>query len=148
LQVAQVAPGARVPVKILRDGKERSLEVVLKEFPSDETLARREPGDPEVSSSDALEGVTVTDIDGASRRQFGLPANLQGALVVQVEESSASYEAGLRAGDVILEINRKAVQNADEAVELSDRIKDKRILLRIWSRGGTRYLVVDESKAG
>jgi serine protease Do len=148
LQVAQVAPGTKVPVKFLRDGDEKTAEVVLKEFPKDEASAQRRPGDNESSASDTLDGVTVADIDAAARQQLGLPPNLKGALVVQVDEDSASYEAGLREGDVILEINRKPVRNADDAVQLSEQIKEKRILLRIWSRGGSRYLVVDESKAG
>jgi serine protease Do len=147
LQTAQIAPGTKVPLKVIRDGKEKSLDVVLKEFPKDETLARGGQNQLE-SSSDALDGVTVAEIDNAVRRQLGLPAQLRGALVTQVEENSAAYAAGLREGDVILEINRKAVRNADEAVELSSNIKDKRILLRVWSRGASRYLVVDESKAG
>jgi serine protease Do len=149
LQVAQVAPGTKVPVKIVRDGDSKTLEVVLKEFPKDDALAKREQGGSEKdSTSDALDGVTVGDVDAAARRQIGLPANVKGALVVQIDESSASYEAGLREGDVILEINRKAVHSADEAVDMSEKIKDKRILLRVWTRGASRYLVVDESKAG
>jgi len=149
LQVAQVAPGTKVPVKIVRDGDSKTLEVVLKEFPKDDALAKREQGGAEKdSTSDALDGVTVGDVDAAARRQIGLPANVKGALVVQIDESSASYEAGLREGDVILEINRKAVHSADEAVDMSEKIKDKRILLRVWTRGASRYLVVDESKAG
>jgi len=47
---------------------------------------------------------------------------------------------------VILEIDRKAVGNAEEAVELSGKVEDKRILLRVWSNGGTRFVVVDNSK--
>ena len=43
---------------------------------------------------------------------------------------------------------RKAVRSADDAVELSDKMKDKHILLRVWRGGASRYLVVDESKAG
>ncbi len=147
LQAAQIAPGTKVPVKYIRDGDTKTLDVVLKEFPKDDALAKRDSAEKE-STSDALDGVTVSDIDAAARRQLGLPANLKGALVAHVDENSASYEAGLREGNIILEINRKPVQSADEAVELSDKIKEKRILLRIWSRGGTRYLVVDESKAG
>jgi serine protease Do len=148
LQVAAITPGTKVPLKVLRDGEEKSLEVVLKEFPKDDTLAKRDQGgDDGQSSSETLDGVTVGDVDAASRRQLGLPANVKGALVVQVDESSASYDAGLREGDVILEINHKAVRSADDAVQLSEKIKDKRILIRVWSRGGTRYLVVDESKA-
>jgi serine protease Do len=49
---------------------------------------------------------------------------------------------------VIREINRQPVQNADEAVKLSENVKDKKILLKVWSKGGSRYVVVDESKAG
>ena len=147
LQVAQIAPGVKVPLKIIRDGDEKSMEVVLKEFPTDETLAQGSQGDLE-TTSDALDGVTVSDIDAAVRRQLGLPASSKGALVAAVEDTSAAYEAGLREGDVILEINRKTVRDADEAVKLSENIKDKRILLRVWSRGASRFLVVDESKAG
>jgi len=47
---------------------------------------------------------------------------------------------------VIVEINRKSVSNAEEAVDLSKNVSNKRVLVRVWSRGGTRYVVVDESK--
>jgi serine protease Do len=77
-----------------------------------------------------------------------LPANLKGAVIMEVEPDSTSYTAGLRQGDVIQEINRKPVANADEAVEASKHIKDKQALVRVWSHGGGRYVVVDEGKAG
>ena len=54
-------------------------------------------------------------------------------------------QAGLRAGDVVLEIDRKPVRNADEAVKLSKNITEN-VLLRVWSKGGSRYLVVDNTK--
>ena len=147
LQVAGTPPGTKVPVKIIRDGETKTLEVVLKEYPKDEELAKRDQGgDNESSSSETLNGVTVSDIDAQSRRDLRLPANLKGALVVQIEEGSAAGEAGLREGDVIVEINRRPVRSADDAVTLSDKIKDKHILLRVWSGGVTRYIPVDESK--
>jgi serine protease Do len=68
--------------------------------------------------------------------------------VTEVEQNSAAFEAGLRKGDVILEINRKPVKNAEDAVELTENAKDGRTLLRVWSQGGSRYVVVDESKQG
>ena len=55
---------------------------------------------------------------------------------------------GLRPGDVILEINRQSVKNAEDAIRLTENPKDKTTLLRIWSNGGTRYLVVDEENKG
>ena len=69
-------------------------------------------------------------------------------VVTDVDESSVAREAGLKPGDVILEINRQPVKNADDAVRLTERPKDKTTLLRIWSNGGSRYVVVDESNAG
>jgi serine protease Do len=54
----------------------------------------------------------------------------------------------LRAGDVIQEINRKPVESADKAVELTEKMKNNRVLLRVWSHGGSRFVVVDETKAG
>ncbi len=145
LQVAETTPGSTVPVKILRDGKPMMLDVTVKELPG-EQVAKAE--NTEANPSDALDGVTVGDLDQGARHQFELPANAKGALVTNVNQDSPSYEAGLRPGDVIEEINRKPVHNADEAVKLSENIKDKTILLKIWSKGGSRYLVVDENKAG
>jgi serine protease Do len=146
LQVSQLPPDTRVPVKILRNGREQTVQVVLRELPQDLASAGSQPGQPE--SSVTLEGVTVGDIDANARRQLKLPANLNGALVVQVDQNSAAYRDGLREGDVILEMNRQTVRNADQAVALSEETTDKVILLRVWSRGGSRYLVVDESKGG
>jgi serine protease Do len=146
LQVAQVQPGSRVPVKILRDGNTRTLEVVLKEFPQDKVASADDQDS--VTSEERLKGVGVADLDAATRSQLRIPAHLKGVLVQSVDEDSAAYAAGLRENDVIVEINRKPVDSAEEAVALSHRIKDDKILLRVWSHGGSRYLVVDESRAG
>ena len=71
--------------------------------------------------------------------------------MTNVEQDSSASEAGLRTGDVILEIDRQPVRNADDAVALSQKAKGERVLLRVWSnagggQGGTRYIVVDSAK--
>jgi len=92
---------------------------------------------------------TVGDIDGSARRELNIPSNLKGVVVTEVQPDSAAAEAGLRAGDVILEINKKPVKSAEEAVKMTEKAEDKTSLLRVWREGGTRYVVVDESsKAG
>ncbi|MDB6017915.1 MAG: protease Do [Pedosphaera sp.] len=146
LQVAQTAPGSTVPVKILRDGKETTLNVTVKELPGSEQVAKADNQDN--NSTDSLNGVTVSDIDPAAKRQLALPGNIKGAVVTDVNQDSPAFEAGLRPGDVIEEINRKPVQTAEDAVKLTENVKDKSILLKVWSKGGSRYLVVDENKVG
>ena len=142
-------PGLGAPVEVLRDGATKSMTVQLKEFPRNElaSSSRRGNDDGGSEAEETLKGVAVGNIDGRAREQLNIPSNLKGAIVTDIDESSAAFEAGLRQGDVILEINRKPVASADDAVELSAK-NDKKgsVLLRVWSRGGTRYVVVKEDK--
>ena len=145
LMVGRLSPGDKVSLKVLRDGKEKTFTVTLKEMPEQKLVsANNEPGDNE---SDALNGVTVGDIDSAARSQFNIPDRVKGALITEVDPDSASYEAGLRPGDVIQEIDHKRVTNAAEAVEVSKHVKTKQVLVGFWSRGGSDYVVVDEGKS-
>ena len=145
LMVGRLSPGDKVSLKVLRDGKEKTFTVALKEMPEQKLVsANNEPGDNE---SDALNGVAVGDIDSAARSQFNIPDRVKGALITEVDPDSASYEAGLRPGDVIQEIDHKRVTNAAEAVEVSKHVKTKQVLVRFWSRGGSDYVVVDEGKS-
>lgn len=144
---SQTAPGTKVPVKFIREGKEKTLDVVLGELPSNENASLMPNGKAAPAPrEDALEGVEVGDLDNQTRRQFGIPNNIQGAVVTNVDPDSPAFHDGLRAGAVIMSIDKKAVKNADEAVKLSGEISSKKILLHIWFNGGSRFLVVDESK--
>jgi len=147
LQVAQITPGTEVGLKISRGGKVKELEVTLKEFPSDR-LAGRSASPGESSKADLLDGVTVDDLTPEARRQFEIPAGVRGAVVVEVDPNSPPAEAGLRPGDVIQEIDRQPVKNAEEAVAMSDLKGAKSVLLRVWSRGGSRFVIVKDQKLG
>lgn len=149
LMVAQTAPGSKAELKLIRDGKEQTLTVKVGELPA-EGLARaggRSGGLRRSPEPDLLDGVTVDDLDARTRRQYNLPPQLQGALIVDVEPNCPAAAAGLRPGDVILEINRQRVTSADEAVRLSERIRGNSVLLRVWSQGGSRYVVVQARPA-
>ena len=145
LEVARTSPGESVPVKISRDGSTRKLEVTVKAMPGTENLASSEKSKAEDDGT--LNGVTVGNVDRESRQEYQIPDNIRGAVVTEVEPDSAAAEAGLQRGDVILEINRKTVRTADEAVRLTEKGADKVSLLRVWRNGGSRFVVVDESKA-
>jgi len=95
---------------------------------------------------DALDGVEVTDLSPEIRQQYNIPADVSGALVTSVDEDSNSAKAQLRQGDVVLEINRQAVRNADDAVELSKNAKGRRVRLRVWRDRGILFLIVDNQK--
>ena len=145
LLVAQTKPGTEVSLRIVREGEPRTVAVGLKPLPGSEPVANAERQSEDETGT--LNGVTVADLDAAARRGLNTPPNVRGALITDVVADSAAYEAGLKPGDVILEINRQPVKNADEAVRLTENPKYKTTLLRVWRDGTSRYVVVDESKA-
>jgi serine protease Do len=152
LWVSQTAPNTKATFKILRDGKERTVSTTLGELPKQMATGPEGRSRPGTQNSDALDGVEVTDLDRATRREANIPADVQGALVAAVDPNSKAAEAGLRQGDVIVEINRQKIRNAQEAIDLSGKMDNtKQILLRVWSGGrnggGTRYVVVEPEKS-
>ena len=146
LAVADTKPDSTVPVEILRDGKKETLNVTVKPLENKQQLAQNNSANSDDNGT--LNGVGVADLDPQVRSEFKIPRNVAGAVVTQVDPSSASADAGLKPGDVIQEINHHPVKNADDAVSLTANTDDKRTLLRIWSNGGSHYVVVDESKEG
>src|SRR6266404_5019606 len=131
LEVARFRPGQTVPVKVLRNGSTKTLEVAVREMPGTERLAKNDsPGKSDDNGT--LNGVTVADLDRGARQQFDLPANLKGVVITDVTPDSAAAEAGLKPGDVIQEINKKSVRNAEEAVKMTEKTDSKTTLLRVW----------------
>ncbi|HWQ91473.1 MAG TPA: DegQ family serine endoprotease, partial [Clostridia bacterium] len=146
LEVARTKPGQTVPVKILRNGSAKTLQTTVNELPGSEQVASNNSSSGEDTGT--LNGVGVANIDNQVRNQLKLPKGLKGAVITQVEPDSAAAEAGLRPGDVIQEINRNPVAGADDAIKLTEKTESKKTLVRVWREGGSRYVVVDESKAG
>jgi serine protease Do len=143
LAVANLSPGTEVNLEVLRQGKTEKIKLKVGEQPKDMSVASRSGGRQDEGT---LNGVGVADLEPAARREFGIPSRIQGALVVDVDPSSAAAQAGLQPGDVIQEINREPVRSADDAIKLTDSSDTKKTLLRVWNRTGTRFIVVDETE--
>ena len=156
LMVSQSAPGSKVTLTFLRseNGKkpvEKTATAVLGTLPGQgNAKGENQPEEGNGSSYDSLDGVEVTDIDAEARQQYHIPSAVHGAIVTSVDENSNAADAGVREGDVILEINRQPVHNADDAVKLSEKAHGNRVLLRVWrqneGQGGSFYITVDNTK--
>jgi serine protease Do len=146
--IANMNPGTQVRVKIVRNGTPQEITITLAERPPNGLAVAPTPLEkPAEKVPDVLDGVTVTDVKPDYRERFGIPPNLEGALVTQVDPDSACADADLKQGDVILEIDGKPVKNADDAVKVSEEVKTKStVRLRVSTRGNTRFVVVEEQK--
>jgi serine protease Do len=148
IMVAQTPPKTKVTFKALRDGRERTFEVTLAELPESLAAGRMVPEDESaITGSRALRGVELTDLTNQLRRRHDIPNTIRGALVTRVEADSPAAEAGLRVGDVIVEVNRQATRNLDEVENAADEVRGRRLLLRVYSSdgemGATRFLSVE-----
>jgi serine protease Do len=144
LDVSTFAPGSKITVDVLRNGQTEKLAAIAGVRPS------RMGGQSVEATADnddvgVLNGVAVDDLTPDNRREMNLPAQLHGAVITDVAPDSAAARAGLNSGDVILEINRQRVESAKDAVDLSAKAESKKTLVKLWSRGSTIFVVVDES---
>jgi serine protease Do len=143
LIVSQMPPDADVKVEYLRDKKPQTVTVKLAR--RTEQIAGVNGAAP-TEDVGVLNGVTVGDITPQMRRQLRIPERVTGAIITNIDPDSPSARQGLREGDIILQLDRHPVENAEEAVRLSEEISGPRVMVRIFRQGQTQFLVIDESR--
>ena len=133
-RVASYAPGEKVRVKVLREGKQKSVNVTLGARSDDDDDDRDTPtaNDNDTLSSEV--GVRVSELNDSLRQQFRVPRDVDGVLVTGVRPGSPAEEAGLRPGAVILQVEGQDVSDADDLRDKIDNAKDdgkEAILMRL-----------------
>jgi serine protease Do len=132
--VVNTRPGTSVPLRIVRDRQERTLNITVDELDLEaESTARnsgRDTGDPAQETSSGF-GITLQNVTPEIARRLRLE-NRRGAVVTDVEQGSPAARAGMQPGDVIVRVGRQPVESNTEA---------QRELARIPS-GGTAFLRV------
>jgi len=140
--VGNTEVGRTVKVRLVRDGKEKTLEVKIARRDDEKDAAADEDDGAEEPSGKARLGVRVQDLTPELAERLGLDEP-RGALVAEVESGGPADRAGITRGDVVLEVNREPVKDASsfaKAVRGSD--PDKTLLLLVRGRGGTRFVAV------
>jgi len=133
LQVASVAPGKTVEVKILRDSKEMTLPLTVGEMKENEVVASTEEGDF---------GLAVQTVTPEVADSLGLD-RAEGVVVTSVKPGSPADEAGLQRGDVITQVDRRPVRSvADYNQEVEKTGKGKSLLLLVKRGDGSLFLAL------
>ena len=144
LRVTETTPGSQVHLVVNRNGESKAFDVTLGSVPENKVAKASESNGE--ARREALGGVSVTDLDQNTRAELKIPQNVKGAVITQVAPDSAAYEAGLRTGDVITELNRQPVKNAQDAVAETEKQRTNETLVKVWTKEGSHYLAVDESR--
>ncbi len=130
-------PGSEVRIVVIRDGRRKPLTVTLEKRPDGEFAMGG--GSQAVQESLGMTLQTLTE-ELASRLGY---EDLSGVLVMEVRPGSPAGEAGIQAGTLITEVNRKPVRNVKEFNEAIDNAAaDGRALLRVRDEDWTRLLML------
>jgi serine protease Do len=137
MSISMMAPGTTVNLKVMRNGSEQAMAVTLGELPGEQ--ANAEPGSGNTNSE--LSGISVQNLNAGLAQQLGVPAGTSGVVVTKVDPSSAAADAGLQRGDVIQEVNRKPIHNANDFASAMSNAKNQTLLL-VNRQGNTMYVAV------
>ena len=133
--VSSTPVGKKVDVEILREGKKMTLQAKLGELPEEKepTVANREtPSGPSL-------GMSVEELTPELARRYGV-SDTSGLIIVQVDSNSPASEAGLKAGDIILEVDKDRIKDIKQYNRKIEGYKaGDTILFLIKSEGSTAY---------
>jgi len=136
--VANTAPGTKVELVILRDGKERAITAKLGEL----TTTKGDEDGPEESSAASDLGLTVEPLTAAKAKELGYEKG-DGLLVTEVQDNSSAALAGVQPGDLITEVNRSKVSTTDEFRDSVAKAKTKEsVLLLVKRQGASRFIII------
>jgi len=134
--VSMMPPGETVKLKISRNGAIHEISVKLGELPGSKELAQN---NQKGTSKNALEGVSVENLDAATAQQLGLPAGMKGVVVTDISPSSSEADSGLHKGDVIQQVNHQPVHNVAEFDEAVHKGGSSNLLL-VYRDGTTLFI--------
>jgi serine protease Do len=129
--------GAHVRVAYYRNAQRQTADVTIGELKVEEEATRAEASRGDVAGF----GLTLGDLTADIRSQLQLPAGTQGILVENVEPFTPAASAGLRRGDVIVQINRHDVHSAQEAIAELRAVKSGQPAFLMVLREGVRMFV-------
>ncbi|RJQ14658.1 MAG: DegQ family serine endoprotease [Nitrospiraceae bacterium] len=133
--VANTLPDETRELTVIRNGEKKKLSVTIGELPVE---TEKTP----TSYENALKGVSVQNLTPDIYRQLNIPEKMRGVVVANIESDSLA-ETALIPGDVILEINRKAVANVDDYKTIVSEIKPgKDVLLLVFRKGATIFVTI------
>ncbi|MDA8165561.1 MAG: DegQ family serine endoprotease [Desulfobacteraceae bacterium] len=137
-QVAQTSPGAKVKITFIRNGKRMQTTATVQELREKETAGGHGKAKEEL-------GLAVQDLTPEMARSLGI-GQTTGVLVAEVEPGSPAAESGLRPGDLILEVNRRKVDDVAAFRETMGRVASGRTVLFLIKRDANTLFVAMRKK--
>jgi len=140
MAVSEMAPGTKIAVKVMRDGKPETLNLTVGSFRGNTEVASNEEHD---GPNSGKLGLAVADLTAQIRQQASIPERVHGVVVENVRPGSPADDAGIQPGDVIAEVNRQPAESASQFVDEVHKVPNGQdLLVLVWSKGGASYRTI------
>ena len=141
--VAEAGIGKTVPVVVWRDGKQVTIDVVVGELPDDVKLASA--GKPAPSSPPEISslGLKLAAITPEMRTRFQLGDDQKGVVITDVTQGTPGADKGLKAGDVVVEVQQEAVTTPADVHARVEKLRKngrKSVLLLVQTADGQHWV--------
>ncbi|MDP4724931.1 MAG: Do family serine endopeptidase [Alphaproteobacteria bacterium] len=143
--VGETEIGKTVPLKVWRKGKEVMLQVTIGEY--EEAVKNGKLDESDSSKSAKVEtteilGITLSPITESAQKKLNISPQAKGVLITKISPASAGEDAGLVAGEIIVEVNQKDVQKPKDVLDFIKEAKKngrKNVMLLVTRKGEPRY---------
>jgi serine protease Do len=133
-EVLKKQVGQKVSFVILREGKRTEISLTTAQMP--EKIGEQ----GSVKPAREWFGLRVSNVTPDIAKQLGL-TKTEGVVIVGVEPNSVAQSAGLKAGDILLEVNRQKVFNENDYRSVLEKAKPDQGVLFLIDRGGSTFFV-------
>ena len=141
--IMALTPGTTVPVTVMRDKQRKTLNVTIGEINLDQESGQRGDGDESTEDTTAGFGMSLGGLTADRARRLGVPSGTNGAVITEIDPSGAAARAGLREGDVILQVSRKPVTSASDASRLLQEVPSGgTAFILVWRQGNELFVTV------
>lgn len=139
--VAGAAIGSSVPLKVIREGKSKALNIKVAERPEEaKPFQRAGQKSQHFGEKDPHNlGLQIADANDAIRRDFNLEPDVKKPVIVNIEPGSPAARGGLLPGDVVLDVNRKEV---NKAADVNKLLKKGTNAFRVYRQGTMLLLMI------
>jgi len=134
-------PGTTVPMKVVQDKQEKSLSVAVEEL--DLEAESGATATQEAEETGGGFGITLGPLGADAARRLQVPSGTRGVLVTDVDATGAAARAGVRPGDVILQVNRRPVESVSDASRALQAVRTGgNAFLLLWKQGQETFVAI------
>ncbi len=148
--ISAMKPGSSVKLGVWRDGKDMTVTAKVGDQKVEAAIMKANAEKPADKKAEPMSyGMSLAPLSKEARQELKLDDSVKGAIVAAIEPGSPADDQGLKAGDVLQQVGRDAVDSPKMAAEKLKEAKKagKPVLMKVYREGMTRYVAISPRAA-